>query len=175
MTATRFTYVSSPVGELLLAGDGDALATLSLHPHRDGPRIEASAVRDDAAFDAVAAQLRAYFAGELHEFDVPLAPDGSAFQRRVWDELRAIPYGTTISYGELARRVGSPGAARAVGLANGRNPLPIIVPCHRVIGSDGRLTGYGGGVERKRFLLELEAHHAPATTPPGLQLSFPQT
>jgi methylated-DNA-[protein]-cysteine S-methyltransferase len=172
---TWFTSTPSPVGELLLAGDGAALSLLSLHPQRDRDDLEATAVRDDAAFAAVVAQLQAYFAGDLHEFDVPLAPEGSAFQRRVWDELRTIPYGTTISYGELARRVDRPGAARAVGLANGRNPLPIIVPCHRVIGSDGRLTGYGGGVERKRFLLELEAHHAPASAPPGLQLAFPPT
>ena len=102
-------------------------------------------------------QIEAYFAGELREFDLPLAPQGSGFQLRVWEELRAIPYGETISYGELAQRVGDPGAARAVGLANGRNPLPVIVPCHRVIGADGSLTGFGGGLDRKRALLELEA------------------
>jgi methylated-DNA-[protein]-cysteine S-methyltransferase len=107
--------------------------------------------------DEARRQLEAYFAGELREFDLPLAPEGSEFQLRVWEQLRAIPYGETISYGELARRVGDPAAARAVGLANGRNPLPVIVPCHRVIGADGSLTGFGGGLERKRRLLELEA------------------
>jgi methylated-DNA-[protein]-cysteine S-methyltransferase len=107
--------------------------------------------------DEARRQLEAYFAGELRDFDLPLAPEGSEFQLRVWEQLRAIPYGETISYGELARRVGDPAAARAVGLANGRNPLPVIVPCHRVIGADGSLTGFGGGLERKRRLLELEA------------------
>jgi methylated-DNA-[protein]-cysteine S-methyltransferase len=102
-------------------------------------------------------QLDSYFAGELREFDLPLAPQGSAFQMSVWRELRRIPYGETISYGELARRVGDPTKARAVGAANGSNPLPVIVPCHRVIGADGSLTGFGGGLERKRRLLELEA------------------
>jgi methylated-DNA-[protein]-cysteine S-methyltransferase len=114
--------------------------------------------RDDTPpLDEARRQLEAYFAGELREFDLPLAPEGSEFQLRVWEQLRAIPYGETISYGELARRVGDPAAARAVGLANGRNPLPVIVPCHRVIGADGALTGFGGGLERKRRLLELEA------------------
>jgi methylated-DNA-[protein]-cysteine S-methyltransferase len=121
-------------------------------------RIPHSAFRDDHAppFAAVKEQLAAYFRGDLQAFDLPLAPAGTPFQRRVWQELARIPYGETISYGELARRVGNPKAARAVGLANGQNPLPIIVPCHRVIGSDGRLTGYGGGLPRKEALLALE-------------------
>jgi methylated-DNA-[protein]-cysteine S-methyltransferase len=114
--------------------------------------------RDDDAVPFVEAkrQLAAYFRGDLEEFDLPLAPAGTEFQRRVWQELARIPYGATISYGELARRVGNPKAARAVGLANGRNPVPIVVPCHRVIGSDGRLSGYGGGLGRKEALLALE-------------------
>ena len=101
--------------------------------------------------------MRAYFTGELTEFDLPLAPTGTPFQSRVWAGLREIPYGVTLTYGELARRIGQPTASRAVGLANGKNPLSIIVPCHRVIGSDGSMTGYGGGLERKRFLLALES------------------
>jgi len=107
-------------------------------------------------FAAAASQLKSYFAGQLTEFDLPLAPAGTEFQRRVWAGLRTIPYGETVSYGELARQLGSPSASRAVGLANGRNPIAIVVPCHRVIGSDGSLTGYGGGLDRKRFLLALE-------------------
>ena len=103
-----------------------------------------------------AGQLAAYFAGELTEFELPLSMDGTEFQRRVWAALQDIPYGETVSYGKLADEIGAPGASRAVGLANGRNPIGIIVPCHRVIGADGGLTGYGGGIERKRFLLDLE-------------------
>ncbi len=102
------------------------------------------------------AQLEEYFAGERTSFDIPLAPEGAPFEREVWRALEEIPYGETVSYGEIARRVGQPTAARAVGTANGRNPIAVIVPCHRVIGADGSLTGYGGGLERKRLLLELE-------------------
>jgi methylated-DNA-[protein]-cysteine S-methyltransferase len=112
---------------------------------------ESAAVLADAA-----AQLKAYFAGQLTSFDLPVAPEGTGFQRTVWAGLRRIPYGETISYGELASRIGQPTASRAVGLANGRNPVAIIVPCHRVVGADGSLTGYGGGLDRKRFLLALE-------------------
>ncbi len=111
---------------------------------------------DRSSFQKVGDQLEAYFAGELTEFDVPLRLEGSTFQRQVWEGLRAIPYGTTCSYGQLADRIGKPGAARAVGLANGRNPIGIIVPCHRVIGAGGGLTGYGGGLDRKKLLLDLE-------------------
>ncbi|MBK9168153.1 MAG: methylated-DNA--[protein]-cysteine S-methyltransferase [Bryobacterales bacterium] len=101
-------------------------------------------------------QLHAYFAGELHEFDLPLAPEGTPFQRRVWEALRAIPYGETRSYGDIAKAIGAPKASRAVGAANGRNPIPVVVPCHRVIGADGSLTGFGGGLAIKRTLLDLE-------------------
>ncbi len=111
---------------------------------------------DDPLLARAAGQLAEFFRGERRAFDLPLAPGGTAFQGRVWEELRRIPYGETVSYGELARRIGAPGASRAVGMANGANPISILIPCHRVIGSSGRLTGYGGGVERKAFLLDLE-------------------
>lgn len=153
-TLAASTIVPSPIGDILLTSDGEALTGLFMAPHHgsreDGP--ERSAVLDD-----VIAQLRSYFAGDLQTFDVVLRPSGTPFQLRVWDQLSRIPYGETISYGELARRVGSPNAFRAVGQANGRNPISIIVPCHRVIGADGGIAGYGGGVDRKRFLLDLEA------------------
>ncbi len=113
--------------------------------------------QNHAAFAEVIRQLQAYFCGELKEFDVPLAMEGTVFQLRVWNELRKIPYGETISYAQLAERIGNPQAVRAVGLANGSNPIPIIVPCHRVIGSDGSLTGFGGGLSTKKKLLELES------------------
>ncbi len=151
------TTIPSPVGALTLTGDGEALSGVFMHEHRHRPPMPAGAVRDDGAFAAVRAQLRAYFAGELRAFDVPLAVAGTPFQRAVWEALLAIPYGETVSYGELARRIGRPAAVRAVGLANGRNPVSIVVPCHRVIGSSGALTGYGGGLDRKRHLLALEA------------------
>jgi methylated-DNA-[protein]-cysteine S-methyltransferase len=112
--------------------------------------------RDDSAFTEACGQLDEYFAGERTEFDLPLNPAGTPFQRRVWDALKTIPYGEIRSYGEIAEQIGRPGAARAVGLANGRNPISIVVPCHRVIGASGALTGYGGGLERKQYLLDLE-------------------
>jgi methylated-DNA-[protein]-cysteine S-methyltransferase len=118
---------------------------------------DAAAVSTDSLLLQAADQLRAYFAGELREFDLPLAPRGTPFQRRVWDAVSAIPYGGTATYAETAVAIGRPSACRAVGAANGRNPLPVIVPCHRVIGAAGELTGYGGGLERKRSLLDLEA------------------
>jgi|SRR4051794_12865441 len=152
MSAT--TIIESPVGELSLASDGEALTALHF-----GRAVEAGGT-PDALLEAACDQLEAYFAGERTSFDLPLRLDGTAFQREVWAALCGIPYAETIDYGELARRVGRPGAARAVGLANGRNPVAIVVPCHRVIGASGTLTGYGGGLERKRALLELEARTA---------------
>lgn len=150
------TTVDSPIGPIrLLARDG-VLSALHLEVTRYPPPPESFGRADPAGFTAVAEQLDAYFAGDLTEFDLPLAPAGTPFQHQVWAALRQIPYGTTESYGALAKRIGSPGAARAVGLANGSNPISIVVPCHRVIGSNGSLTGYGGGVERKQFLLDLE-------------------
>jgi methylated-DNA-[protein]-cysteine S-methyltransferase len=152
-----YTTFDSPIGELLLAGDGQSLH--HLHMQEGKTRIDVRDGWEEAAepFDAVREQLNDYFAGRRTRFDVPLTMTGSAFQRRVWSELRKIPYGESISYGELAQRIGIPSAARAVGTANGLNPVAVIVPCHRVIGADGSLTGFGGGLERKRFLLDLEA------------------
>jgi methylated-DNA-[protein]-cysteine S-methyltransferase len=157
--AVRYSVMPSPIGELLLTGDGDALTGVSFASNKRGqPRtaVPARWVRDDAALAAARTQLDEYFAGERVEFDLPLAPAGSPFQRRVWALLRAIGYGQTASYGDIARRLGQPNAARAVGLANGSNPIPVIVPCHRVIGADGSLTGFGGGLDRKRWLLAHE-------------------
>jgi methylated-DNA-[protein]-cysteine S-methyltransferase len=155
-----YATLDSPVGELLLVGDGEALSGLYM---QDGPRpvaIARSWRRADQPFAAARDQLRRYFAGELAEFDLALDGAGTAFQRRVWRALLEIPYGETVSYGELARWIRRPSAVRAVGLANGRNPISIVVPCHRVIGADGTLTGYAGGLERKSFLLGLEAEGA---------------
>ncbi len=143
------TLHTSPVGDIQLHADADGRLT-GLYLRHDGTGAP------DGPFDAAREQLDAYFAGELERFDLRLAPAGTAFQLRVWEELQRIPFGETISYGELADRVGRPGAARAVGTANGRNPLAIVVPCHRVIGSDGALHGFAGGLERKRWLLAHE-------------------
>ncbi len=148
--------MESPVGPLLLAGDGKRLALVYFQAGPHARRPQAEWVADAKPFRAVMGQLGEYFAGRRREFDLALAPRGTAFQRSVWQALTRIPYGETVSYGELARRIGSPQASRAVGLANGANPLPIIVPCHRVIGADGSLTGFGGGLEIKRKLLALE-------------------
>lgn len=156
MTQTLFTTLDSPVGELLLLGDGDALTGLFFAEHARGPARGAHGERRPEAFATVAEQLEAYFAGRLTAFDLPLAPAGTPFQRDVWRALRAVPYGETTTYGELARRAGRPGAARAVGTANARNPISIVTPCHRVVGASGALTGYAGGLERKRALLALE-------------------
>jgi methylated-DNA-[protein]-cysteine S-methyltransferase len=149
-----YRRVPSPIGELLLTSDGTALTGLHMLPHPSTDGLQP----DEGQLDEAAEQLRAYFAAERHDFDLPLAFEGTPFQQRVWKALREIPFGTTISYGELARRVGQPTAARAVGAANGRNPIAVIVPCHRVIGADGTLTGFGGGLDRKRWLL----HHEEA-------------
>jgi methylated-DNA-[protein]-cysteine S-methyltransferase len=156
---TYHTFVGSPIGPLLLLSDGRALTGLYMNERIvpegsvENPEME--------PFPLVKAQLTEYFAGERRDFDVPLSPRGTTFQRVVWAHLRDIPYGSTISYGELARRIRSPKACRAVGLANGKNPISIIVPCHRVIGSNGKLTGYGGGIENKRILLDLETRTLP--------------
>lgn len=143
----------SPVGPLTLVSDGDWLVGL----HFEGWNPPAAALhKSDALLATTARQLDAYFAGRLKTFDLPLAPRGTPFQQRVWSALRAIPFGETRSYGQLAAALGKPSAMRAVGAANGRNPIAIVVPCHRVIGADGSLTGFGGGIERKKFLLRLE-------------------
>jgi methylated-DNA-[protein]-cysteine S-methyltransferase len=156
----RFTHVESPVGELLVTADSAGRLTRLHFPGRTSPQSRGW-VRDEAPFAELRRQLGAYFAGELTEFELELAPSGTRFQLDVWRALCEIPYGATASYGEIARAVGQPGAARAVGGANNRNPIAIIVPCHRVIGASGSLTGYGGGLDRKRLLLALEAG-APA-------------
>lgn len=149
--------MDSPIGPLLLLGSAGTLTGLYMAEHKGGPSEAQLGARDDAVFESVREQLTAYFAGELRVFALHHAGAGTAFQQRVWSALCEIPYGQTISYGELARRIGQPSAARAVGLANGRNPVSIVVPCHRVIGANGALTGYGGGVSAKRWLLEHEA------------------
>jgi methylated-DNA-[protein]-cysteine S-methyltransferase len=153
----KYTWMESPVGRLLLAGDEAGLRSVSFLNSNRADVVREDWVADSVALRDVERQLRDYFAGELREFDLELAPTGTEFQLRVWRQLRAIPYGETISYGELAKRVGNAQASRAVGLANGCNPIAIIVPCHRVIGSDGSLTGFGGGLRNKQILLELES------------------
>jgi methylated-DNA-[protein]-cysteine S-methyltransferase len=185
---TYYTEVGSPIGPLLLASDGAALTGLHMSPlpprpatgdvARDWEIPDAAGMwvpnADAAPLREAAAQLAAYFAGRLTAFDLPLALHGTEFQRRVWTTLLDIPYGTTISYGDLARWVGNPQGSRAVGLANGRNPVAVIVPCHRVIGTNGKLTGYGGGLPRKAALLDVEFAvrlHGPAVFPPLVDLA----
>ena len=148
--------IESPVGPLTIAGLDGVVHHLRMDAQTYPPEGQGSWCADDGAFDDVADQLDAYFAGERTTFDVALHLDGTDFQQRVWRTLLEIPFGETRTYGELAMQLGSPGAARAVGLANGHNPIGIIVPCHRVIGADGSLTGYGGGIDRKRRLLDHE-------------------
>jgi methylated-DNA-[protein]-cysteine S-methyltransferase len=150
------TVMDSPVGQLTLVANDGVLCGLYMDEHRHRPALDTFGPREDSWAAPVAEQLTAYFAGDLKDFDLPLALHGTEFQRRVWTELTTIGYGDTASYGELAERLGRPTAARAVGLANGRNPVSIIVPCHRVVGSTGNLTGYGGGLPRKRYLLAFE-------------------
>lgn len=153
---TRYTTIDSPVGPLLLARDESGLCALQFARGRRPAEPDPSWTRADADFNDIAGELTEYFEGKRREFSVPLSPRGTAFQRQVWAELCRIPYGQTISYLALAKRIGNPRAVRAVGLANGANPLAIVVPCHRVIGANGTLTGYGGGLPTKRFLLDLE-------------------
>jgi methylated-DNA-[protein]-cysteine S-methyltransferase len=155
-TTTLYSTVASPIGELLLTSDGKSVTGVYMQKQKHEARRTKDWKRDDAALKQTRAQLQAYFAGELREFEMPLAAEGTPFQQRVWRALCDIPYGVTISYGELARRIGQPTPSRAVGLANGQNPIAIVVPCHRVIGANGSLTGYGGGLERKRWLLAHE-------------------
>ena len=155
--------IESPVGELLLAGDAMRLRVIHFQSGPHARRLPPGWVRDPAPFAAVVSQLAEYFHGRRRSFDLPLAPRGTEFQQIVWAALTRIPYGQTLSYSALARSIGRAQASRAVGLANGANPLPIVVPCHRVIGADGSLTGFGGGLEIKRKLLALERAHAGAT------------
>ncbi|MEX0834967.1 MAG: methylated-DNA--[protein]-cysteine S-methyltransferase [Nitriliruptor sp.] len=150
------TTIESPIGPLRLVATERVLSGLYMDAQRHLPDEASFGRPDPAPFADAALQLTEYFAGERTRFDLPLHLDGTDFQRRVWGALCDIPYGQTWSYGQLAEHIGSPGASRAVGLANGRNPISVIVPCHRVVGADGKLTGYGGGVERKQLLLDLE-------------------
>lgn len=152
-----YTKIESPLGPLLLAANDRGLRFLSFAARRRAMQPQPDWTQEKTLFRETIRQLQAYFHGELKEFDLPLAMEGSEFQLRVWESLRAIPFGKTISYGELAQRIGEPKAARAVGLANGANPIPIIVPCHRVIGSNGSLIGYGGGISIKEKLLSFES------------------
>ena len=152
------TYYDSPIGTLLLTSDGASLTGLYIGTSKHKTEMGDIWIRDDDAlpFAETKRQIAAYFAGELTEFTLPLAPRGTVYQQRVWDELTRIPYGVTCSYGELARRIGQPKGSRAVGMANGRNPISIIIPCHRIVGASGKLTGYSGGLTRKESLLKLE-------------------
>jgi methylated-DNA-[protein]-cysteine S-methyltransferase len=156
---TAFTRFASPLGELILTASETALTGVYFPTsHRVGGKVFSVAEMGTGGevLDLATRQLSEYFAGTRSTFDLPLDATGSAFEHRVWDLLRTIPYGTTTSYGELARRLGDPRLTRAVGAANGKNPIPIIVPCHRVVGANGDLTGFGGGLDRKRWLLEHE-------------------
>jgi methylated-DNA-[protein]-cysteine S-methyltransferase len=153
----RYCEIPSAVGRLRIAGDERGLRSVSFQNRFSSAELAEDWKRTEEPFREVIAQLEAYFAGELRRFDLALAPEGTPFQREVWSALVKIPYGETVSYGALARRLGRSKGSRAVGAANGRNPIPIIIPCHRVIGADGSLTGFGGGLPIKRRLLELEA------------------
>lgn len=155
-----YCYLDTPIGELLLAGSRQALSMIGFPKGSMRRDPGADWIFNEKPFEEVGRQLLEYFAGERKEFDLPLALEGTEFQLSVLQELQRIPYGTTTSYGDIAKRIGRPKAVRAVGAANGRNPIPIIVPCHRVIGSHGDLTGFGGGLDTKEALLRLEAEHS---------------
>ncbi len=162
MTDIWYTHMPSPVGRLLLACSDAGLKCISFPDGKGARQPEAGWQADGSPLREVIHQLEEYFSGRLRRFDLVLEPEGSPFQRTVWKALCDIPYGATASYGEIAHRVGKPKAVRAVGGANGRNPIPIVIPCHRVIGSNGRLTGYGGGLPVKEFLLAMERRNCEA-------------
>lgn len=170
-TAHFHTEFESPIGPITLEGDGEHLTGLHFPSHRHWAGIPERSRRSDDLFHAARQQLSEYFSGSRRVFDLPLRAEGTPFQQQVWDELLRIPFGETCSYAELARRVGNPAANRAVGAANGRNPISIIIPCHRVVATTGVLTGYGGGLERKRQLLDLE-EALPPTSGGGQRLLF---
>jgi methylated-DNA-[protein]-cysteine S-methyltransferase len=157
MPALSYTWYESPVGRLLLAGSGAKLNYVSFSSGKHAVGVSPEWTEDHACFVAAIRQLQEYFAGRRRSFALKLSPEGTEFQKAVWNELQNIPYGETISYKTLADRIGKPQAVRAVGAANGANPIPIIIPCHRVIGHDGGLTGFGGGLPLKKRLLELES------------------
>jgi len=156
LATLTYDVMPTPIDRLVLASDGSAIVGVWMANAEPDDRRWLDRQGSDAVIDEARRELDAYFAGRLKQVTIPLAPNGTEFQRRVWSALREIPFGTTISYADLARRVDNVAAVRAVGAANGRNPIPIIVPCHRVIGSDGSLTGFGGGLDRKRWLLRHE-------------------
>lgn len=162
-TKTHYCVIDSPVGKLLLAGNKDRLALLSFQKGKHPVKPEPSWIYDERPFRDAIRQLKSYFSGKLKTFSLKTAPEGTPFQNQVWRALSTIPYGTTVSYGEIAKSIGRPKASRAVGAANGQNPLSIIVPCHRVIGSTGHLVGYGGGLPIKETLLTLEEKHTAQT------------
>ena len=170
MKSRTHAVMDGPLGPMTVVGQDGALAGLYLHEQRHLPPDARLGERDDGTLPALQEQLHAYLAGDLRDFDVELAPVGTPFQLEVWTALRRVPYGTTTTYGALAAAIGRPSAVRAVGAANGRNPVGIVVPCHRVVGADGSLTGYAGGLDRKRFLLDLERR--TAALPPLGQLSL---
>lgn len=160
--AKLFTYCESPIGRMLLVGRHGVLEELHFPNKTDNLPVPPEWVRDEAAFAEALRQLDEYFAGKRQEFDLVVEPRGTPFQQEVWQELRRIPFGRTASYQDIALRLGKPKACRAVGMANARNPVPIIIPCHRIIGKNGTLTGFGGGLPVKRRLLELERGPMPA-------------
>lgn len=166
---TCYARLESPVGRLYLSGDEQGLSRIQIVSRERPVSHEPGAIEEDRAFREVTSQLRAYFAGELKQFDLKLNPQGTDFQQRAWAELRRIPYGQTISYGEQARRMGDVKACRAVGRANGANPIPIIIPCHRVIGGNGQLTGFSAGLDVKARLLE---HEAELLVPAGQSVTL---
>jgi len=158
-TAIHYSLVESPIGDLLLSGDSQSLTGVHLCKQKHTPVIRLDWIQSDSLFAQARQQLREYFEGERFTFDLPVAPIGTEFQKRVWKALGRIRYGTTCCYGEIAGLLGNSNASRAVGMANGRNPISIIVPCHRVIGADGSLTGYGGGLDAKKWLLDHESRY----------------
>jgi methylated-DNA-[protein]-cysteine S-methyltransferase len=168
-----FCYVDSPIGRLMLTSDGTALTGLYMNLYRNKPAklpdLNGDWVQNPTIdpFSSAARQLKEYFAGFRREFNLPLRMQGTEFQQRVWRELTKIPFGETRSYGQLAKRLNNPNGSRAVGLANGRNPIAIIIPCHRVIGADGSLTGFGGGIDRKEWLLTHEGQPVTGNLPLG--------
>lgn len=155
-----YCYFETPIGELLLAGDADCLRVIGFPEGSMRREPEQTWIYNDKPFALAREQLGAYFAGDRKSFDLSIKPNGTPFQLEVLEELQKIPYGQTASYGDIAKRIGRPRAVRAVGAANGRNPLPIVIPCHRVIGSSGELTGFGGGLPTKEALLRLELEHS---------------